>query len=97
MRVWNTVTASQVSQRTDSIDSMLGLDNGLLAFGSGFAVEIWSTGTSSLVRSLTGHANYILSLTVLQDGSLVSGSEDRTIKIWNTNNGYYYFKRESFF
>lgn len=87
MRVWNTASATQVSQKTESIDAMLALDDGLLAFGSGFAVTIWKASTNTLVRSLVGHTNYILSLSMLQDGSLVSGSEDRTIKIWNTTNG----------
>jgi len=36
---------------------------------------------------LTGHTSWVNVLTVLPDGSLVSGSEDKTIKIWDVKNG----------
>jgi len=36
---------------------------------------------------LTGHIGWVYSLTVLPDGSLVSGSSDKTIKIWDVKNG----------
>jgi len=39
------------------------------------------------IKTLTGHTNYVYALTVLPDGSLVSGSEDKTIKIWDVKNG----------
>jgi WD40 repeat protein len=36
---------------------------------------------------LKAHNGIILSLAVLPNGDLVSGSWDQTIKIWNTNDG----------
>ena len=39
------------------------------------------------IRTLTGHARYILSLVYLPDGLLASGSDDKTIKIWNIETG----------
>jgi len=36
---------------------------------------------------LTGHTNTVIALTILPDGSLVSGSGDDTIKIWDVKNG----------
>ncbi|RNA17804.1 hypothetical protein BpHYR1_016202 [Brachionus plicatilis] len=38
-------------------------------------------------KYLTGHSEKVYSIAVLKNGDLASGSEDRTIKIWNINNG----------
>jgi len=40
-------------------------------------------------KILTGHTSSVLSLVVLPDGLLASGSgsEDKTIRIWNTKSG----------
>ena len=35
----------------------------------------------------TGHTKDVDALTVLQNGNLVSGSEDNSIKIWNQTSG----------
>ena len=40
-----------------------------------------------LIQTLYGHAQRVAVLTVLQDGNLVSGSSDNTIKIWNPTSG----------
>jgi WD40 repeat protein len=45
------------------------------------------TDYAKLKRTLHGHTLAVHSLTTLQNGDLVSGSGDRTIKIWNPNNG----------
>lgn len=37
--------------------------------------------------TLNGHTSHVLSLDVLQNGYLVSGSWDNIIKIWNINDG----------
>jgi len=39
------------------------------------------------VKTLTGHTNSIRSLVVLKDGRLVSGSNDKTIRIWDASTG----------
>jgi WD40 repeat protein len=41
--------------------------------------------SSSLIRTIAGHSNFVWALAVLQNGYLVSGSRDETIKIWNVN------------
>ncbi|CAF1000973.1 unnamed protein product [Brachionus calyciflorus] len=40
-----------------------------------------------VIKTLNGHSKWISSLAVLPDGNLESGSDDTTIKIWNTNYG----------
>ena len=40
-----------------------------------------------MIQTLTGHTDAVRSLTVLQNGYLVSGSDDYTIKIWNAATG----------
>ncbi|RMZ98100.1 serine threonine kinase, partial [Brachionus plicatilis] len=37
--------------------------------------------------TLNNHSQRVRTLVVLQNGDLASGSEDRTIKIWNLENG----------
>ena len=44
-----------------------------------------------LKRTLTDHTGGVNALTILSNGDLVSGSDDHTIIIWNSNNGT--FKR----
>jgi WD40 repeat protein len=39
------------------------------------------------LKLLSGHTNSVLSLAVLPDGSLASGSDDTKIKIWDTMKG----------
>lgn len=41
----------------------------------------------SLIRTLIGHNESVSTLTVLRDGTLASGSFDKTIKIWNVTTG----------
>jgi len=42
----------------------------------------------TLLRSLTGHRSDVLSVAISPDGlTLVSGSRDKTIKVWNLNTG----------
>ncbi len=47
---------------------------------------IWPTG--NLIRTLAGHSGAVYSVGISPDGqTLVSGSVDNTIKIWNLANG----------
>ena len=48
-------------------------------------IKIWNTTIQNLGRTLTGHTQTVTSLKILtSDGSiLASGSEDKSIIIWN--------------
>ena len=41
----------------------------------------------TLKRNLTGHTDAVRSLAISREGQLISGSGDRTIKIWNVETG----------
>lgn len=56
----------------------------MLASGSyDQTIKIWNPYDGVLMKSLSGHAKYVQTLAVLNDGRLSSGSGDETIKIWN--------------
>lgn len=46
---------------------------------------MWNTDTWSVVRSLDDHTDVVNALTDCE-GRLASGSDDGTIKLWNTDN-----------
>ena len=60
------------------------LGNGDLASGSYKEILIWNSTTGDFKLKLTGHFEYIISLAVLKNGYLISGSKDYSIKIWDT-------------
>lgn len=50
-------------------------------------ITLWNITSGTIIRNLTGHDKFIWTLEVLNDGTLVSGSDDKTIKLWNTTTG----------
>jgi WD40 repeat protein len=54
----------------------------LLAISEKLAM-VWNLNTGQLLTTLTGHSNSVNSFAITPDGqTLVSGSQDRTIKVW---------------
>lgn len=48
-------------------------------------IRLWDSQTGGLLHTLTGHTNFVTSVTFSLDGSLLmSGSLDGTLKLWNT-------------
>lgn len=44
-------------------------------------IRIWTLEGDTLF-TLSGHTSFVYSLTVLPDGKIASGGEDRTLRIW---------------
>ncbi|GFT03161.1 autophagy-related protein 16-1 [Nephila pilipes] len=56
----------------------------LLAASCDFASRIWSISDMKIKHTLTGHSNKVMSAKFLgETGRVVSGSHDRTLKIWD--------------
>lgn len=44
-------------------------------------IRIW-TMEGDTVYTLSGHTSFVYSLSVLPNGDIISGGEDRTVRIW---------------
>jgi WD40 repeat protein len=54
-----------------------------------YLIKIWSTESGEYLESLTGHDSYVTSLIISNDKKyIISGSEDKTIKVWNIENDF---------
>ncbi len=65
---------------------LIQLPNGQLAAGSSNNTNIWNplNNVAAPIRTLTGHTNTVLGLTLSPDASLLaSSSRDTNIKLWN--------------
>jgi WD40 repeat protein len=45
-------------------------------------ISVWNLNTSSMIKSLKGHTSGIRCLTLFDKNKLISGSKDKTIKVW---------------
>ena len=61
----------------------------LLASGSeNGTVRLWDANTGRHLRTLTGHTDWVMSVSFSPDGqTLASGSEDGTVRLWDANTG----------
>ncbi|UWZ58526.1 WD40 repeat domain-containing protein [Dactylosporangium aurantiacum] len=63
----------------------------LLASADDAVAEVWSTGDGRRIRTVSGHAEWVLSvaLTVLPDGKVVlaTGGKDGLARVWTTREG----------
>ena len=64
-------------------------DGNTIASGSGDAtIKLWNAKTGKSIKTLTGHAGFVLSVAFSPDGNtLASASYDSTIKLWNAKTG----------
>jgi autophagy-related protein 16 len=75
-----TLTGSNAAITSIDLDSEF-----VLASSNDFASRVW-TNDGKLRRTLTGHSNKVLAVKFLgQPNKVVSGSHDRTLKIWDLN------------
>ncbi|MEA5499119.1 nSTAND1 domain-containing NTPase [Limnoraphis robusta] len=46
-------------------------------------IKVWNLETGELIRTLKGHQHWVNSVSISNDGTIVSGSDDYTIKVWD--------------
>jgi WD40 repeat protein len=72
---------------SDTVRAVTWLTDSRLVFVKNKTIEIWDSVTSQCMVILKGHTGLILSIASSADGLLASGSEDKTVRIWdNTAN-----------
>ena len=96
VRIWYVSAVSDISAlqpiqtltgHTDSVRCLAFLPDGSLASGSNDeTIMIWNINTGELINKLVGHEYLVISLTVIQNSFLVSGSY-KEIRIWNVSSG----------
>jgi len=60
----------------------------ILASGSADkTVKLWDWKTGAEIRTLTGHSNSVVSLTIVNADILASGGADKTVKLWDWKTG----------
>jgi len=94
IRIWDLTKQNAkkfiLNGHTASVYSLKVISSSILASGSwDTTIKLWNTTSGTLIRTLTGHKDYIYwSLDLFTNGkTLASGSLDQTIKLWNWSTG----------
>jgi WD40 repeat protein len=83
VNVWDATTGRMLFAMNGIRGAAISPNGKLLAGGQGNLVKLWDAASGEEVISLKGHGNTIRSVAFSPDGTrLVSGSRDRTIRIW---------------
>ena len=51
------------------------------------SIKIWDARTTTCSATMTGHTGWVNVIHFLDDGKLISGSYDRTLKLWDLSRG----------
>lgn len=72
----------------DKVFSLALLDNNFLAAGcdGAFDIYVWNLNDGSLIATLNGHTGKVNTLETLNDGTLASGGDDSTVRLWDQIN-----------
>jgi WD40 repeat protein len=89
IKMWNTTSYTLIRTLTSTsiIYFIQLLANGNLASASSFNAIIWNMNSYTSVLTLVGHTDRVTVLELLTDGTLLSGSFDKTVKVWNITDG----------
>jgi WD40 repeat protein len=80
---------SSLKGHSSFVTDLVQISDDLLASagGSDYTVRIWNLTTNTSKFILTGHTNGVYGLKQITPSILASGSEDATIKLWDTTTG----------
>ena len=67
--------------------NLVELTNGKIAYSDGLDIRIMLLDDGSIWKTLSGHKDYVNSIIALKNGYIASGSDDKTIIIWNSKDG----------
>ncbi|KAI8333076.1 WD40-repeat-containing domain protein [Chlamydoabsidia padenii] len=86
---WASTTLSGALQSITSIDFNAS-DEFLVASSTDHSTRVWNLATKRIVHTLTGHIGKVLAAKVVPADSnrVVTGSHDRTLKVWDLNKGW---------
>jgi WD40 repeat protein len=86
IRLWdyNTCKCITVLKQYNAVYSLIQLRDGRLASGIDNTIRLWDPKENfKCTNIIEGHTGSVNTLIQLKDGSLVTGSSDNTIRIWN--------------
>ena len=72
-----------LSDQTDNVNALLVISSMLLASASNKHVNIYNWKSGVIAIKLSGHEGKVNCMTLLRNMWLVSGSDDKTIKVWD--------------
>ncbi len=100
LQIWNLVTGELLRELEEAIDcAAISPDGQILASGGvqvdeledfeeAGLIQVRSLDTGELLHALTEHSGKVYSVAISPDGQvLASGSQDRTVKLWNLRTG----------
>lgn len=66
----------------DVVRSLIALPVGFASCSNDASIRIWTLG-GECITECYGHTSFVYSLSLLPSGELLSGGEDRTVRVWN--------------
>lgn len=92
IKVWNLETNKCIKTIDSHNGWILSLNRmkheaSILSTSGDKTIKIFNVITEECVMTFTGHTDYVRSAIELLDGRIVSGSDDKTIRIWDTKSG----------
>ena len=91
IKIWNTTSGILIKNllsHVNSISSLVVLPQNRLACSSMNTIILCNITNGKIIKYLTGHTSFINSLIVLPNGLIASGSDDSSIRLWNTTTGH---------
>ncbi|KAI9002114.1 WD40-repeat-containing domain protein [Hyaloraphidium curvatum] len=91
--VWDAGTGGQKGMLQGSgagvVSAAFSYGNEMLVAGANDNVaKVWTLATGRLKHTLTGHAGKVFSCKFTVDSKVITGSHDRTLKVWDLARGY---------